>query len=126
MPRSCDRLALFAAHAAVLAGAFLVAGCTAGGDMPCSVPEAQGACEDSSDCADAECRSLVWEYGSGGICTRDCESELDCVSSGSNPGRCLRIGGGAFQCYSDCTSNWDCPADWVCQPVSTGGGVCLP
>lgn len=125
MPRSCDRFVLFAAQAAVLTGALLVVGCTTG-SAPCSVPEAQGACEESSDCADAECRELTWEFGSGGICTRDCESELDCVSSGSDPGRCLRIAGGAFQCYSQCRSNWDCPTDWVCQPVSTGGRVCLP
>jgi hypothetical protein len=125
MRRSCDRLPIFAAQAATLAAAFLVAGCTTG-DAPCALPGAQGACEDSSDCADAECRELVWEYGRGGICTRDCESELDCVSSGSNPGRCLRIAGGAFQCYSQCGSDLDCPEGWVCQPVSTGGRVCLP
>jgi hypothetical protein len=125
MRRSCDRLTIFAAQAAVLTGTLLVAGCTIG-DAPCALPEAQGACEDSSDCADAQCRELTWEFGSGGICTRDCESELDCVSSGSDPGRCLRIAGGAFQCYSQCRSDGDCPPTWVCQPVSTGGRVCLP
>lgn len=93
---------------------------------PCAL-EPHGPCMGANDCADgSSCQELDWELGAGGVCTQECRDELDCVSIGSRAGRCLRLAGGVFQCFSSCDSNSQCPHGWVCQSVSTGGSVCLP
>lgn len=118
MPSSCRWLAL---------ALLVLGGCTTGSPQACSMAAPHGPCEESGDCgADSSCEQLDWEYGAGGICTGACRNELDCASNGSRAGRCLAVAGGTFQCYSECTATGDCPGGWVCQPVSTGGGVCLP
>jgi hypothetical protein len=85
-------------------------------------PCAGGECEGT-----ATCHELSWDFGMGSVCTRECESELDCPIPLDRDVRCLDVGRtGDFLCHVSCLSDGQCPATWVCQPLGTGGSVCLP
>lgn len=84
-----------------------------------------GSCESPSDCAGAAaCERLDWEFGSGQICWRSCNDQLDCPREDGIEAGCLDVNrDGRFACYPTCGRG--CPAGWVCQPTSRGS-FCLP
>jgi hypothetical protein len=111
----------------VLAGfAFIGAACSCAPDDACR--QEYGNCESAAECGEgASCEHLGWDHGEGDICARSCDTELDCEREGGRGPRCLDVGRtGAFRCYAGCLTNLHCPSGWACQPISTGGGVCLP
>jgi hypothetical protein len=83
---------------------------------------------DVDGCLDpSQCTEVDWAYGNGGLCTRTCESELDCPSVGGHHGRCIQIEGiPSFICVKSCELGVDCSSGQVCQPLAIGGSVCLP
>jgi hypothetical protein len=86
------------------------------------------ACRRDDDClAPSQCTDVDWAYGEGTLCTRACESELDCPSVEGFHGRCIQIAGvPSFICVKGCESDSDCGWGQVCQPLTIGGRVCLP
>lgn len=85
-------------------------------------PDEDGNCD-----APASAYDIEWRDGRGPMCSVECEDELDCPSVGASRPRCLEIGRTrAFLCYTECRSDADCHRGWVCQPLSSGGRVCLP
>jgi hypothetical protein len=106
-------------------------GCTSRGEAPPPCGEDYGTCSPSFPCGGgATCESFSWRYGSGSMCTRGCDDELDCPRSGGRAGRCISVNrDGRFACFIDCASPSDCPDGWVCQPIQSSGvvsGICLP
>lgn len=74
---------------------------------------------------DARCMQVAWRDGVGRLCTRECESGFDCISTAA-PGRCLDVNrSGTFLCYKSCDPG-PCPDGQVCQPLHDGTAVCLP
>ena len=62
---------------------------------------------------------------------RPCNSGTDCAQLGNTGGLCVDFGGdqGSF-CASNCSSNLDCPADYICEERSSEEGTkkkqCVP
>jgi hypothetical protein len=103
---------------AVACSVLALAGCTADTSYD-YVP-----CASASDChGAARCHTITWRDGSGGLCTADCAHDGECPHAG----RCLDVNAsGAFECFEPCAVDADCPPRFVCQPITTGGSVCLP
>ncbi len=79
-------------------------------------------CASDADCrGPARCREITWRDGSGRMCTAPCTGVCP------HDGRCLDVTrDGTFLCFAPCAYDRDCPATFICQPVTTGGAVCLP
>jgi hypothetical protein len=81
-------------------------------------------CSDDAACrGDAHCTSLSWRDGTGSLCTERCDVPSDCP----HDGRCLDVNEtNVYLCLSQCSVDGDCSAGFLCQPLTTGGAVCLP
>lgn len=81
-------------------------------------------CSSDVECLDVSvCTRITWRDGDGSMCTAACLDETECPHGG----RCLDVvGSGVFLCHQRCVRDADCPATFICQPLSTGGSVCLP
>ena len=92
--------------------------------MPADTGYAYVPCASNTDCMGrASCQRIAWRDGTGQLCTATCMGESSCPHAG----RCLDVTmTGAFLCYEPCNVDADCPLHFICQPVTTGGSVCLP
>ncbi len=81
-------------------------------------------CTDESACrGDSSCTALTWRDGSGSLCTERCTMPSQCPEDG----RCLDVGAtDVYLCLRPCSEGAACGDGFVCQPITTGGAVCLP
>ena len=113
---------------ALLSLVVVAAGCsTRGGETPSCATDYEPCLEGHECPGGSSCVEIDWRWGNGSMCTSECDDALDCPSRGEHLARCLDVRrDGTFRCYQSCDRTEDCPGGHVCQPLSTGGGACLP
>jgi hypothetical protein len=115
-------------------------GLVLGGCKPAPAPP-YDVCVTNADCTAAVdgCATVAVDYvdyrATGGICTDNCDSSVDCPYDGRGiQGACLSFDGGAnFVCFERCVSDFDCPGGFSCQDRTWTGTaysyfepICLP
>ena len=78
------------------------------------------ACTSSKECSATLNCDRSWP---GGYCTRGYGETLD--SCGVD-GLLVKIKSETYACYRACSSSLDCRPGYLCEPLITGGGICIP
>jgi len=89
-------------------------------------------CSTTPDCESSyDCFNVMWERGTGGVCSADCVNHSDCPG-GDAASSCYALAGdttGLSICYQRCTFDRDCASGLVCEPVIGGraeDSICMP
>ena len=88
---------------------------------PGSECSATRACPNNGTCQNGYCVPAAPMGGDlGASCSGEarCNTSLNCVCTDTAQANCL--------CTRDCSDTAPCPASWTCQPLTGGGGACLP
>ena len=84
------------------------------------------ACQTGADCSGGTCLTEADGWPGGYCTTVNCQTRVDCASVGGVDNRCYQNPQGPNLCVRICTSNAECRADYVCDPVGGSLGFCVP